>query len=104
MELGMAAHRVEIAPLRLICDQVIAAQIVESAGQPLAKVAVVVKENTSGSLCHLAETYLRAIEVCLPLRFRSSDLRGLAEPGATTLVAGGEREGLTSARIERGEH
>src|SRR6202167_5190489 len=92
MELRTAARRVEIAPSRLICDQVIAAQIVESVGQPLAEVVVVVKENAAGSARHLVETYLRAIKACLALPFRASDYLGPMPPSAMeTPVAAGEK-------------
>src|SRR5580698_4988222 len=45
VELRSPAHLVEIRPLGLISNQVIAAHVVESVSQPLTQVVVIVKEK-----------------------------------------------------------
>ena len=68
VELGQSAHLVKIAPLRLICDQVIAAHVVEGFAQPLAEIVIVMKEDAAGSLRQLFKAFLRVAIGCQPLR------------------------------------
>src|SRR6266851_6290600 len=69
VELRAPACLIEIFPLRLISDQVIAGHVIKSGGQPLVEIVVVVKENAAGSARQLVETCLRVAVGCLSLCF-----------------------------------